>query len=121
MSDQMIVTLIKMIHTLVFLVASLCVLYTLRCGIVGEMKLRRLRFSILLPSVIFILWLINGHKCILASLVYYFSGGNHSVSDIYLPEWLASRIMPYSTAVMSVAISLILFRMATNNCHKKEL
>jgi hypothetical protein len=103
------IALIKALHTAVFLVASACILYALRCGLVGRPS-RGFLWAIAIPSLIGVLWWLNGHECVLSSLIYRLADGDHAQPDIFLPDWIARRIMPVSTALLGAAVALVLWR-----------
>ena len=104
------VFLVKAFHTMVFLVASGCILYVLGCGIVGRASRRPLLIAIAIPSIIGMLWWLNGRECLLSSIIYRLSGGDRTQPDIFLPDWAANRIMPVSTPLFAAAIALVLWR-----------
>jgi hypothetical protein len=105
--------LVKALHTAVFLVASASILYALWSGLTGRIVWRPLHAAIAVPTIIGLLWWLNGRECLLSSIIYRLAGGDHTQSDIFLPDWMSSRIMPVSTAVLAVAIGLILWRRLT--------
>jgi hypothetical protein len=108
--NEVLVFLIKALHTAVFVFASACILYVLRCGIVGRASPRMLVASIAVPSIAGILWWLNHHECILTSAIYKLSGGDRSQPDIFLPDWISRRIMLGSTLVLGPALCLVLWR-----------
>jgi hypothetical protein len=110
MSAEAAIFLIKALHTAVFLFASACILYALGCGIVGRASRGRLIAAIAIPSIIGILWWLNGGECLLSTMIYRLSAGDRTQPDIFLPDWAASRIMPVSTGMLAIAIALILWR-----------
>ena len=96
---------IKLVHTLIFFVASACILYIVYCGISGKVN-RYLWMAIGTIFAIGIIHAANGFECPLATLVYRLAGRN-DVSDIFLPDWFARNIMPISTAIFVIGIVLI--------------
>jgi hypothetical protein len=108
--NEVLIFLIKALHTAVFVFASACILYVLRCGIVGRASPRMLFASIAIPSTVGILWWLNHHECILTSIIYELSGGDRSQPDIFLPVWLSHRIMLGSTLLLVPALCLVLWR-----------
>jgi hypothetical protein len=114
MSAEAAIFLVKAFHTAVFLFASSCILYALRCGILGRASRRLLLAAIAVPSIIGILWWLNGRECLLSSIIYRLSGGDRTQADIFLPDWAASRIMPVSTPLLAAAIGLVLWRQFTH-------
>ncbi len=114
MTGEAAIFLIKALHTAVFFFASGCVLYALRCGIVGRASRRLLISAIALPTAIGILWWLNGRECVLSSMIYRLSGGDRTQPDIFLPGWFARWIMTGSTSLLVVAVGLVLWRQLTH-------
>jgi hypothetical protein len=110
MQSETLIFLIKALHTAVFFVVSVLVLYVLRCGIVGRASRRLLYVSIVVPTMIGTLWWVNGRECVLSSVIYRLANGNRSQADIFLPDWFARWIMFGTTVVLVVAIGLVLWR-----------
>jgi hypothetical protein len=110
MSAETAIFLIKALHTAVFFFVSACVLYALRCGIVGRASRGLLISAIGIPSAIGILWWLNGRECLLSSMIYRLSGGDRMQPDIFLPDWFSRWIMIGSTSVLVVAVGLVLWR-----------
>jgi hypothetical protein len=110
MSAESAIALIKTLHTLVFLAASGCILYALRCGATGRASRSLLRWSIAIPTLIGVLWWLNGRECLLSSLIDRLAGGDHTRADIFLPDPMARLIMPVSTPLLVLAVALVLWR-----------
>jgi len=112
-SNDTLIFLIKALHTSVFAVVSVCVLYVLLCGWRGRASRRPLLASIAFPVLIGVLWLLNGHECVLSSLIYRLANGDRSTSDIFLPVWFARWIMLGTTLVLLAGSGLVLWRTLT--------
>ncbi|BAM92131.1 hypothetical protein S58_61560 [Bradyrhizobium oligotrophicum S58] len=97
MATHTAIILIKALHTAVFVFASSCILYALRCSVTGRTAGFRLQIAIAVPSLIGVLWWLNGRECLLSSLIYRFAGDDRTQSDIFLPDAVARLIMPVST------------------------
>jgi hypothetical protein len=110
MTAETTIVLIKGLHTAVFFVASGCVLYALRCGIVGRASRGLLIPAIAAPTVIAVLWWLNGRECVLSSLIYRLSGGGRTQPDIFLPDWFARWIITGTTSLLAVAAALVMWR-----------
>jgi hypothetical protein len=110
MNAEFAIFLIKALHTAVFFVASGCVLYALCCGIVGRASRKLLITSLALPTAIGVLWWLNGRECVLSSMIYRLAGGDRTTPDIFLPDWFARWIMTGSTALLAVAVGLVVWR-----------
>jgi hypothetical protein len=113
MTAEAAIFLLKVLHTAVFFLASGCVLYALRCGIVGRASCRLLLLAIAVPTAIGILWWLNGRECLLSSMIYRLAGGDRTIADIFLPEWFARWIMAGSTSLLVVAVGLVPWRQLT--------
>lgn len=111
--------IVKALHTAVFVFASGCILYALGCGIVGRVSQERLLTAIAAPSIIGVLWWLNGRECLLSSIIYRLSAGDRTQPDIFLPDWAASRIMPVSTVLLAAAVGLVLWRQFTQRWQKR--
>lgn len=110
MTGETVIALIKALHTAVFFFASGCVVYALRCGLIGRASPGYLIAAITLPTAIGILWWLNGRECVLSSLIYRLSNGDRTQPDIFLPDWFARWIMTGTTTLLVVAAALVLWR-----------
>jgi hypothetical protein len=110
MTKDAAIFLVQAVHTAVFGVVSLCVLYVLRCGVTGRASAGLLRLCIAIPGAIGVFWLVNGRECLLSSVVYRLSSGDRSVPDILLPAWFARWIMAGTTLVLSIGVALVVRR-----------
>lgn len=100
---------IKLVHTLVFWVLSLCVLYTLFSAITDRMSTWTwVAISlVLLESVVLAL---SGWTCPLTILAERMGAVRGSVADIFLPRWFADRIFPICGTTYGIALALIVLR-----------
>lgn len=95
----------KLIHTLIFVFASSCIVYVVYCGIVGKIN----RFLIASLGIVFaigVIYAINGFECPLATIVHRLAG-RRDVGDIFFPDWFANKIMPASTVVYVIGLALV--------------
>lgn len=115
MTSEVLVFLIKALHTAIFFVVSALIVYALRCALIGRASRRLLLVSILFPTLIGVLWLLNGRECILSTAIYALSNGDRTTPDIFLPVWMAEWIMTGSTLLLAVATSGVLWRSLTGN------
>jgi len=95
----------KLVHTLIFLFASSCIVYVVYCGIVGTTS-RYLIASLGIVFAIGVIYAVNGFECPLATIVHHLAG-RRDVPDIFFPDWFANKIMPVSTAVYLVGVVLV--------------
>jgi hypothetical protein len=63
-----------------------------------------------LPTAIGVLWWLNGRECVLSSMIYRLAGGDRTTPDIFLPDCFARWIMTGSTALLAVAVGLVVWR-----------
>ena len=101
---------IKLLHTLIFIFVSFCIMYIVYCGIVGKIN-NFLWVALGLVFAIGLIYAINGFECPLATLVHRFAGRS-DVADIFFPGWFARRIMPVSTFVYLVGVVLVVRHLA---------
>lgn len=106
----------KLFHTLIFFVVSGCILYVVYCGITGRTN-RFLWASSGFVLLIGVLYAINGFECLLATLVHRLAG-RRDVSDIFLPDWIANKIMLVSTLVYLVGMILIAGNLYRERCRR---
>lgn len=95
----------KLIHTIVFLFASSCIIYVVYCGVVGKTD-RYLAWSVGIVFLIGIIYAINGFECPLATIVHKLAG-RRDVPDIFFPDWFANRIMIVSTVIYIIGLMLV--------------
>ncbi|MBF2088786.1 MAG: hypothetical protein IGR80_12340 [Synechococcales cyanobacterium K44_A2020_017] len=100
---------IKCVHTLIFWLLSLCVLYALFSGISGQIT----RWTwvavglVLLESVVL---MAAGWTCPLTLLAERLGAERGSVADIFLPKWFADRIFPVCGTMFGIAIAALVLR-----------
>jgi len=111
--NEAIIALVKTLHTAVFVLASGCIVYVLVSGAVGRTHRLLLYAAFLIPVAIGAAWFINGRECLLSSVIYRLSDGDHAVADIYLPDAVARRIMPVSTALLALGGGMAVWRTIT--------
>jgi hypothetical protein len=100
---------IKIVHTAVFWLLSLCVAYALYCGIANRIGVWTWVAVglLLLESVVLA---ASGWTCPLTVLAERQGAAQGSVADIFLPKWLADRIFPVCGTLYAVALVLIALR-----------
>ncbi len=99
---------IKLLHTLVFLFVSGCIVYVVYCGISGTSN-RYLWAAAGIVLSIGILYAANGFECPLATLVHTLAG-RKDISDIFFPDWFANKIMSVSAAIYVFGMLLVLYK-----------
>jgi hypothetical protein len=106
------ITFIKTIHTLIFLFMVIMV------GIVF--------FSLLLDRISYLTWigigfivleglvlLFNGWRCPLTVYAENLGAEDGSVTDIFLPEWVAERMFKIFGTIIVICFVLLVFRILT--------
>jgi len=100
---------IKLVHTVIFWILSLCVGYALFSGVVGWITVWTWVAVglLLLESVVLVL---SGWTCPLTILAERHGEVRGSVTDIFLPTWFADRIFPICGTMYGVALVIIVWR-----------
>jgi hypothetical protein len=101
---------IKIVHTLIFWVLSLCVLYSLLSGISGHITLWTW-IAVGLVLVESVVLLLSGWTCPLTLLAERLGARRGSVTDLFLPKWFADRIFPICGSTFGMTIVLLFFRL----------
>ncbi len=101
---------IKVLHTIIFWVLSLCVVYALFSGLADRLTPWTWVAVglLLLESVVLV---AAGWTCPLTLLAERQGALRGSVADIFLPKWLADRIFPICGTAYGVALVLIAWRL----------
>lgn len=100
---------IKLVHSIVFWVLSLCTLYALYSGIADRVTAWTWVAVVLLLLESIVL-AASGFTCPLTILAERQGARRGSVTDIFLPKWFADRIFPVCGTLYAVALVLILWR-----------
>jgi hypothetical protein len=100
---------IKLVHTVIFWVLSLCTVYALFSGIAGRITPWTWVAVVLLLAESVVL-AASGWTCPLTVLAERQGALQGSVSDLFLPKWLADRIFPVCGTMYAVSLVLILWR-----------
>lgn len=100
---------IKLLHTVIFWVLSLCVLYSLFSGISGHITAWTW-LAVGLVLIESIVLMVSGWTCPLTLLAEHLGAERGSVADLFLPKWFAERIFPVCGTTFGIAISLLLLR-----------
>lgn len=101
---------VKLAHTAIFAVLSICVLYVLASGVGGRITLWTW-CAIAAIVVEGIVLLVNGGRCPLTAVAERLGAASGGVSDIFLPKWFADRIFPICGTLFLVGCGLIAARM----------
>jgi hypothetical protein len=103
---------IKLVHTVVFWVLSACVAYALWSGVTDRVDAwTGVAVGLLvIESVVLVSF---GWTCPLTILAERQGAQRGSVTDIFLPKWLADRIFPVCGTLFAVSLALIAWRLWT--------
>ena len=100
---------IKSIHTIIFFFMWVCLLYILYCGIT-----KTFNWALLLAiGAIFIegfALLLNHGRCPFTTLAEKLGAEKGSVTDIFLPQWMARNVFRFSTILFTMELVLLAFR-----------
>lgn len=102
---------IKLLHTVIFWILSLCVLYALSSGITGRIDTWTwVAVGLLLVESVVLT--VSGWTCPLTILAERQGAPRGSVADLFLPSWLAERIFPicgtlFGAALLAIALRLL--------------
>jgi hypothetical protein len=106
----MLLTAIKILHTLVVVVMFTAILFLLYSGITGQLsKWTTIAFVVI--SIEVVIYVGNGFRCPLTKMAERLTPAGHPVFDILLPRWMADRIVVVSTPLLGMACLLLLWRL----------
>lgn len=99
--------LIKLIHTIIFIIMSACVFFILYCGIQG------IKNWILAASIALILLegfalLLNKFECPLTTLAKKYGFVQERYMDIFLPKWFTPYVVPGFTVLFFIGLILVI-------------
>ena len=101
---------IKVVHTLIFVVLSGCVLYVLVSGAFN--RITPWTWVAVVAIVIEGLVLAaSGGKCPLTALAERLGASDGSVADIFLPKWFADRIFPICGTLYLIGCGIVAIRL----------
>ncbi|HIK45802.1 MAG TPA: hypothetical protein IGR64_13100 [Leptolyngbyaceae cyanobacterium M65_K2018_010] len=100
---------VKLAHTIIFGVMFAAIVFLLYCGLTNQLSLwTALAFG--LVSVEVVIYAGNRFRCPLRTLAEQLTPEGQPVSDIYLPPWLAARVVAISTPLLAIACMILLYR-----------
>jgi hypothetical protein len=100
---------IKLVHTIIFWILSLCTTYALYGGIADRIT-PWTWVAVILLLVESVVLIASGWTCPLTILAERRGAPRGSVTDIFLPKWFADRIFPICGTMYGAALVLILWR-----------
>lgn len=101
---------IKLVHTIVFWILSLCTVYALYSGMADRITAWTW-VAVVLLFVESVALVVSGWTCPLTILAERQGALQGSVADIFLPKWFADRIFPICGTMYGVALVLIVWRL----------
>jgi hypothetical protein len=106
----MLLTWVRLLHTVVFVVMFGAILYLLYCGIANHLTgWTAIAFGLI--SIEVVIYAGNGFRCPLRTVAENLTPAEQRVTDIYLPAWLAARVVAISTPLLVAACLLLLIRL----------
>ena len=99
----------KLVHTLIFWVLSLCVVYALFSGVADRITMWTW-VAVGLLFVESVVLAVSGWTCPLTILAERRGAVRGSVTDIFLPRWFADRIFPICGTLYGIALLIIVLR-----------
>lgn len=100
---------IKLLHTIIFWILSLCTVYALYSGVADRITMWTW-IAVVLLLVESVILVASGWRCPLTILAERRGALQGAVADIFLPKWLADRIFPICGTMYAVALGLIVWR-----------
>lgn len=100
---------IKLVHSFIFWILSLCVAYALFSGVANRITMWTW-VAVGLLFVESVVLVVSGWTCPLTILAERRGAVQGSVTDIFLPRWLADRIFPIYGTLYGIALLIIVFR-----------
>jgi hypothetical protein len=102
---------VKLVHTLIFWVLSLCIVYMLYSGVADRITMWTWVAVglLLIESVVLV---VSGWECPLTILAERRGALRGSVADIFLPKWFADRVFPICGTLYGIALLIIVLRVA---------
>jgi hypothetical protein len=101
---------IKLVHTIVFWILSLCTVYALYSGLADRITIWTW-VAVALLLVESVILAASRWTCPLTILAERQGALQGSVVDIFLPKWFADRIFPICGTMYALALVLIVWRM----------
>ena len=101
---------VKVVHTVIFWILSACVVHVLFSGVTDRITTWTWVAAglVLIESIVLVAF---GWTCPLTILTERLGAARGSVTDIFLPKWLADRIFPICGTAYAVALVLIAIRL----------
>jgi len=101
--ERGVITSVKLAHTLIFLVLSSVIVWFAWSGLRGRWS-RRMGLVLGAVGVEAVVIVANGGRCPLTGIVEDLGAESGTVSDIFLPGWMARRIPHISSALIAAGL-----------------
>lgn len=112
------IAFIKSVHTVIFIVLSASCFIVLYSAIYGRItSATKISFSLVILEGIILL--ITGCRCPLTIYVERLGAGSGTVSNIFLPRWLADHIFPIFGGMILISIVIFVIRKLIKQIKKK--
>jgi hypothetical protein len=96
---------VKLVHTLAWFSIESCMAYVLYAGFAGESD-RRAAVAAGVVAGETLVFAVNGFRCPLTTLAENLGAESGSVTDIYLPSWLADNLPAIHVPLIGLAVFL---------------
>ena len=96
---------VKAVHSLIYFSIESCMGYLLYTGLKGRED-RRTAIAAGVVTAESLIFVGNGRRCPLTGLAETLGAESGSVTDIYLPSWLASNLFPVHLPLLALALWL---------------
>ena len=112
------IVFIKSVHTIIFIILSSACFIFLYSAISGRITLAaKISFSLIILEGVVLL--INGFKCPLTDVAERLGANSGTVSDIFLPKWLADNIFPIFGGMFFISCLIFAARTLLKQMRKK--
>ncbi|MFB0834620.1 hypothetical protein ACX8Z9_05915 [Arthrobacter halodurans] len=101
----MLLTAVKLVHTLAWFTIEACMVYVLFVGLRGRSD-RRAGLAAAVVALETAVFAANGFRCPLTAVARNLGDGTGSVTDIYLPRWLAGNLPAIHVPLIILAVAL---------------
>ncbi|TVQ11407.1 MAG: hypothetical protein EA368_05560 [Leptolyngbya sp. DLM2.Bin27] len=108
----MLITWVRLFHTLVFVVMFGAILFLLYCGLSNQLT-RWTAIAFGVTAIEVLVYAANGFRCPLRTWAENLTPAGQIVRDIYLPPGLSAHVVSISTPLLGIACLLLLGRLLT--------
>jgi hypothetical protein len=104
-ATNVIVRFVKAVHSLIYFSIEFCMGYLIYAGLTGHEN-RRTGIAAGVVAAESLIFVGNRCRCPLTGLAEDLGATRGSVTDIYLPRWLASNLVPIHVPLLALALYL---------------